>query len=126
MIKPFLIAFITTAATLLITDSASAQTASSDATRLRGDIHTGIAAIPDVAVADHHRLILPANGQVGLNQRHSEIEGVAARANLLSLDAIERGFVTNRSFSRDRTIAGAAVRQQGDSNQRLASIGLLF
>lgn len=113
MIKPFLIAFTATAATLLIADNASAQTANDGSTGLRGDIVTGIAVIPEYEGAKHYTLIPLANGRVSLDKRYIEIEGVTARINVLNSDVIELGPVANLTFGRDRKIDSAAVARLG-------------
>lgn len=113
MIKPFLIALTTTAATLLIVDTASAQTASSDQSTLRGDIVTGVAVIPEYEGAEHYTLIPLANGRVSLDKRYIEIEGVTARINILNSDVIELGPVANLTFGRDRKIDSASVARLG-------------
>ena len=113
MIKPFLIAFTATAATLLIADNASAQTANDASTGLRGDIVTGIAVIPEYEGAKHYTLIPLANGRVSLDKRYIEIEGVTARINVLNSDVIELGPVANLTFGRDRKIDSAAVARLG-------------
>lgn len=113
MIKPFLIAFTTTAATLLIVDTASAQTASSDPSGLRGEIVAGVAVIPEYEGADHYMPIPLANGRVSLDKRYIEIEGVTARINILNSDVIELGPVANLTFGRDSKIDSAAVARLG-------------
>lgn len=113
MIKPFLVAFTATAATLLLVDSASAQSANTDPSGLRGDIVTGIAVIPEYEGADHYTLIPLANGRVSLDKRYIEIEGVTARINVLNSDVIELGPVANLTFGRDRKIDSAAVARLG-------------
>lgn len=113
MIKLLLIASTASAATLLMADTASAQTASSDPSGLHGDIVTGVAAIPEYEGADHYTLIPLANGRVSLDQRYIEIEGVTARINILNSDVIELGPVANLTFGRDRKIDSAAVARLG-------------
>lgn len=113
MIKPFLVAFTATAATLLLVDTASAQSANTDPSGLRGDIVTGIAVIPEYEGADHYTLIPLANGRVSLDKRYIEIEGVTARINVLNSDVIELGPVANLTFGRDRKIDSAAVARLG-------------
>lgn len=113
MIKPFLVAFTATAATLLLVDTASAQSANTDPSGLRGDIVTGIAVIPEYEGANHYTLIPLANGRVSLDKRYIEIEGVTARINVLNSDVIELGPVANLTFGRDRKIDSAAVARLG-------------